>query len=63
MYNGDMRKGHEEVYRLSISFPVELGKAIQRRAKENERSFAKEVVWIVQQFLKQENVRESATKV
>jgi hypothetical protein len=63
VYNGDMRKGHEEVYRLSISFPVELGKAIQRRAKENERSFAKEVVWIVQQFLKQENVRESATKV
>jgi hypothetical protein len=49
--------------RASINFSPETEKILRDRAEENKRSLTKEVVWIVEQFLKREHAHESTQKV
>lgn len=41
------------VIRKSISFPSELHAEIVRLSKENNRSFTRQVVWMLEQIIKQ----------
>lgn len=40
--------------RISIRFPSDLLEAIRKQAKEHERSFNGEVVWMLRQMLSQQ---------
>lgn len=40
--------------RISIRFPQDLLEAIRKRAKEHERSFNGEVIWMLRTLLNQE---------
>lgn len=42
--------------RLQVRVPMELGKIIQDRAKENRRGVSQEVEWLVVQQLRREGV-------
>ena len=43
--------------RISIRFPVDLLEAIRKRAKEHERSFNGEVIWMLRTLLTREKER------
>ncbi|HEX9502827.1 MAG TPA: Arc family DNA-binding protein [Patescibacteria group bacterium] len=45
--------------RSSINFPSDIEEVLKERAEVNRRSLTKEVVWIVEQFLKQEQQKEA----
>jgi len=51
-----MEKNKKE-QRISIRFPLDLLEAIRKRAKEHERSFNREVIWMLRALLKQEKER------
>lgn len=40
--------------RISIRFPLDLLQAIRKQAKEHERSFNGEVIWMLRTLLMQE---------
>jgi len=44
--------------RISIRFPVDLLEAIRKQAKEHERSFNGEVIWMLRQALKNKDKKE-----
>ncbi len=44
--------------RISIRFPFDLLEAIRVRAKENERSFNGEVIWLLRSALEQQKVKQ-----
>lgn len=48
-----MEKKNKE-QRISIRFPLDLLEAIRKRAKEHERSFNGEVIWMLRILLKQD---------
>ncbi len=45
------KKNNEQ--RISIRFPQDVLEAIRKQAKEHERSFNGEVIWMLRQMLKQ----------
>ena len=42
--------------RLQVRVPMELGRTIQDRAKENRRSISQEAEWLLVQALRKEGV-------
>jgi len=48
-----MEKKNKE-QRISIRFPLDLLEAIRKQAKEHERSFNGEVIWMLRTLLKQD---------
>ena len=49
------------MHRLSITFPDELIEPVKKLAKENGRSFGKEIVQIIKAHIAQEQKEKDAT--
>lgn len=57
-YNGYMDKRQEEK-RISIRFPLDVLQGIRAMAREHERSFNGEIIWILRQYLQAQSHKES----
>lgn len=50
----DRDKAKQQIQKMSIYFPLDVLEAVRKQAQEEKRSFNAEVLWILQQFLKQQ---------
>jgi hypothetical protein len=46
-----MEETNNEAKRLTVTLPLDLSLLVREQANKDERSFNKEVAWIVRQFL------------
>ena len=44
----------QQIQKMSIYFPLDVLEAVRDAAKEDKRSFNAEVLWIIQQYLEQQ---------
>jgi hypothetical protein len=44
----------QQIQKMSIYFPLDVLEAVRKKAQEDKRSFNAEVLWIIQQYLEQQ---------
>ncbi len=53
-----MEKKQETEQRISIRFPLDVLQGIRKQAKAHERSFNREVIWMLRTMLEQVQQKE-----
>ena len=53
----------QQIQKMSIYFPLDVLEAVRDAAKKDKRSFNAEVLWIIQQYLEQQEQQEQQKKL
>jgi hypothetical protein len=56
-YHSGMANGKEQ-HKIALSIPRETWEAVNKLAGEHQRSFTKELVWALQEYVRRERERE-----
>ena len=56
-YHSSMASGKEQ-HKIALSIPRETWEAVNTLAGEHQRSFTKELVWALQEYVRRERKRE-----
>ncbi len=56
-YHSSMASGKEQ-HKIALSIPRETWEAVNTLAREHQRSFTKELVWALQDYVRRERQRE-----
>ncbi len=60
-YNAIMNRG-QKPHKITVDIPQDVWEAVRELAQEHQRSFVKELVWALQEYVRRERRRKGMTR-
>jgi transposase len=59
-YNTSMDDNERQLHKITLSLPREMWEAMTALAREHQRSFTKELIWALQEYIRRERRQQRA---